>query len=66
MVRPWTEEDIEKLRSMARRYPTKAIARELGRGVPATVMMAHSLRISLRLKPKKGSGICDLREPPEA
>jgi hypothetical protein len=53
MVRPWTEDDIEKLRSMARRYPTKDIAKVLGRGVPATVMMAHSLRISLRLSLKK-------------
>jgi hypothetical protein len=28
-------------------------------------MMAHSLRISLRLKPKKGSGVIDLSEAPE-
>jgi hypothetical protein len=70
MRRPWTDEDIAKLQSMARRYPTKHIAKELGRGVPATVMMAHSLRISLRLKPKKGSGISDMRpsfdEAPDA
>ncbi len=65
-MRAWTEEDIEKLRSMARRYPTKDIAKALGRGVPATVMMAHSLRISLRLKPKKGSGVIDLSEVPKA
>jgi hypothetical protein len=61
MRRPWTDDDIAKLQSMARRYPTKQIAKELGRGVPATIMMAHTLRISLRLKPKKGSGLSDLR-----
>jgi hypothetical protein len=61
MKRPWTEEDIAKLKSMARRYPTRQIAKTLGRGVPATIMMAHVLRISLRLKPKNGSGVPDLR-----
>ena len=59
--KPWSEEDIAQLQSMARRYPTKEIARQLGRGVPATVMMAHTLKISLRLRPKKGSGETDLR-----
>ncbi len=65
MRKPWTEEDIVKLRSLARRLPTRQIAKELGRGVPATVMMAHSLRISLRLRPKKGSGEVDLRDRPQ-
>ena len=65
MGKPWTEEDVAKLRNLARRIPTRQIAKELGRGVPATVMMAHALRISLRLKPKKGSGEADLRVQPE-
>jgi hypothetical protein len=63
MKRRWTDEDISSLKSMARRYPTEQIAKALARGVPATVMMAHSLRISLRLRPKKGSGVVDLRDP---
>jgi hypothetical protein len=46
---------------MARRYPTAEIARELGRGVSATIMMAHAHRISLRLKPKRGGNQYDLR-----
>lgn len=54
--RPWTTEDIATLRNLARRLPTAQIAKELGRGVSATVMKAHSLGISLRLKPKRGSG----------
>lgn len=70
MRRPWTDEDIAKLQSMARRYPTEYIAKELGRGVSATVMMAHSLRISLRPKPKQGCGLSDVRpsfdEAPDA
>src|SRR4051794_26290769 len=36
--KPWSEEDIAKLRSMAQRYPTPTIAAELGRGVSATMM----------------------------
>jgi hypothetical protein len=60
MKRPWIDEDIAKLRGMARRYPTNQIANELGRGVPATVMKAHELKLLLRMKPKKGSGITDL------
>jgi hypothetical protein len=54
--RRWTEDDIAKLASLARRRPTMEIAKELGRGYAATVMKAHELGISLRLKPKRGSG----------
>jgi hypothetical protein len=36
--RPWTTDDIAKLKSLARRLPTVEIANELGRGVSATVM----------------------------
>jgi hypothetical protein len=53
--RPWTPDDISKLRSMAQKYPTMQIARELKRGHSATVMKAHLLRISLSLNPKRGS-----------
>ena len=70
MRKLWTEEDIAQLKSLARRYPTKEIAQQLGRGMPATIMMAHALKISLRLRPKKGSGEVDLRvhstEPAES
>jgi hypothetical protein len=50
--RPWTDEDINKLKSMAQRYPTQRIAAELGRGVSATTVKAHQLRISLKVKSK--------------
>jgi hypothetical protein len=62
--RPWTPDDVAKLRSLARKIPTAQIARELNRGLSATVMKAHSLRISLRLKPKRGSRQLDLRHDP--
>jgi hypothetical protein len=52
MRRPWSEEDIAKLRSMARRYPTQRIAAELGRGVSATRVKAHHLRLSLNVRSK--------------
>jgi hypothetical protein len=58
--RPWTPEDILKLRSMAQKYPTTQISAELKRGHSATVMKAHLLRISLRLKPKRGSRPADV------
>jgi hypothetical protein len=60
--RRWTPEDIDLLKSLARRYPAEQIAKELGRGLPATVMKAHTLGISLRLKPKRESGQADIRE----
>ena len=53
--RRWSAEDIAKLRSMAQKFPTSTIAAELGRGHSATVMKAHELRISLSMKPKRGS-----------
>ena len=53
--RRWSEIDVAKLRSLATQKPAAQIAAELGRGLPATVMKAHELRISLRLKPKSGS-----------
>jgi hypothetical protein len=53
--KPWSYEDIAKLKSMARRFPTAQIAQELGRGISATVMKAHELQLSLRIKSKKGN-----------
>jgi hypothetical protein len=50
--RRWTDEDIEKLRRLARTMPTAQIAAELERGISATIMKAHELGISLRLKPE--------------
>ena len=55
MWRRWSESDMARLKSMAMQKPTAQIAAELGRGVPATIMKAHELRVSLRLKPKRGS-----------
>jgi hypothetical protein len=34
--------------------PTAQVAAELERGISATIMKAHELRISLRLDPKAG------------
>jgi len=52
--RKWSEEDIAKLNSLAHRYPTAQIAAALGRGISSTVKKAYELRISLRMKPKRG------------
>jgi hypothetical protein len=48
--RRWTADDIVKLRSMAQKYPTALIAAALGRGVGATAVKAHQLKLSLRMK----------------
>ena len=48
--RPWSADDLTKLRSMAGKYPTPRIAAELGRGISALRVKAHELRISLRIK----------------
>ena len=49
---------------MGQKYPTKQISAELKRGRSATVMKAHLLRISLRLKPKRGSRPADVSLTP--
>jgi len=54
MTRPWmrwTDDDIAKLRTMAKKYPTDQIAQELGRRVSSIHMKAHELGISLRRTP---------------
>jgi hypothetical protein len=48
--RPWSEEDIAKLKRMAGSRPTKDIAIELGRNVEATVVVASKLKLSLRTR----------------
>jgi hypothetical protein len=48
--RPWSEQDIAKLKSMAGRRPAKDIAVALGRSVEATVVAASKLKLSLRTR----------------
>ena len=45
--RPWSEDDIAKLKSMAGRFPAREIATELGRSPGAVVVEASKLKISL-------------------
>ena len=52
--RPWSDADVSKLMAMAGRYRAEQIARELGRGLGATIVKAHQLRISLSTRPKRG------------
>ena len=44
--RPWSEDDIAKLRSMAGRFPAREIATELGRSPGAVVVEASLARRS--------------------
>ena len=49
----WSDEDVAKLKSMARKYSTAAIAAQLGRSTAATIVKAHELKLSLRVRPEK-------------
>jgi hypothetical protein len=46
--RPWTADDIAKLKSLARRATRQEIAEKLGRSVSATSVKAHKLKLSLK------------------
>jgi hypothetical protein len=49
-MRRWSPEEISKLKSMAQKYPAAKIAEELGRGISATMVKAHELKLSMRYK----------------
>ena len=70
MPKPWTIEDIEKLKTLAQRRKAADIAAELGRSLGSTTVKAHQLGISLRV-PKKTHQVLnrpgqssDLKMPP--
>ena len=48
--RPWSEDDIAKLKSLAGRRTAKEIAAELGRTAGATFVEASKLKISLKTR----------------
>jgi hypothetical protein len=52
-IRRWSDEDITKLKSMAQKYPTAAIAAQLGRSAAATLLKAHELKLWLRVRPEE-------------
>jgi hypothetical protein len=45
--RPWSEDEIAKLKSMAGRFPSREIATALGRSPGAIMVEASKLKISL-------------------
>jgi len=48
--RPWTADDVAKLKSLARRATRQEIAKTLGRSVSATSVKAHKLKLSLKMR----------------
>jgi hypothetical protein len=48
-VRRWSDEEIAKLKSLAQKCRREVIAAELGRSVGATAVMAHKLKLSLKM-----------------
>ena len=52
----WTADDIAKLKDMAQKHPTAAIAAELGRTSAAVAVKANELNLSLRIRPQSDEG----------
>jgi hypothetical protein len=52
----WTADDIAKLKDMAQKHPTAAIAAELGRTSGAVAVKANELNLSLRIRPQSDEG----------
>ena len=48
--RRWTADDIAKLKDMAQKHPTAAIAAEIGRTPAAVAVKANELNLSLRIR----------------
>jgi hypothetical protein len=48
--RRWSADDLAKLKNLAQKVPACQVAAELGRGLSATMVKAHELRVSLRMK----------------
>ena len=48
MARRWTVDDLEKLKSMAKRLPAPSIAEKLDRPVGGVAFKAYQLGLSLR------------------
>ncbi len=59
MARRWTEDDLGKLKSMARRLSAPRIAEKLDRPIGGIVFKAHQLGLSLRTRARE----CE--NPPE-
>jgi hypothetical protein len=55
--RPWTDEDVAKLLSMAQIFPTAQIASEIGRPIASVRTKARDLAISLRMDRRPGQTI---------
>jgi hypothetical protein len=46
----WSAGDLAKLKNLAQKVPASQVAAELGRGLSATRVKAHEMRVSLRMK----------------
>ena len=48
-----TADDIARLKNMAQKHPSVEIAPQLGRSTGATIVQAHKMKLSLRLRRPK-------------
>ncbi len=52
-VKPWTEDDVRKLRKLAGTMPAAQVGKALKRSLAAVTFKAFTLRISLRVSGSK-------------
>jgi hypothetical protein len=58
----WQDDDVTKLKSLAQKYPTATIARQLSRSAASIIAKAQQLKISLKIARPRidiGSGRSD-------
>jgi hypothetical protein len=55
MRRNWTPDEVAKLKSLAGKMPAAKVASDLGRGLSATMVKAHQLRVSMKYRPERAA-----------
>jgi hypothetical protein len=59
MARRWTEEDLEKLKSLAKHLPAPSIAEKLDRPTGGVAFKAYQLGLSLRTRASESKSPLD-------
>jgi hypothetical protein len=61
----WQEDEVTKLKSLAQKYPTATIARQLSRSAAAIIAKAQELNISLKVARPASPNPHDTHQPRE-
>ena len=63
-VKPWTDDDVRKLRQLAGTMPAPQVGKALRRSLAAVTFKAFTLRISLRLRGSKRGRVAAKKRKP--